>query len=222
MDKGGAEARSYDRDRTRADILDVARQVFAYRGLDGARVDEIAALTRTSKRMIYYYFESKEGLYRDVLTDCYRRINAVELPRDLAGLPPLEGLAALVVAIFDHQQVNSDLLRLVMVENVHRGAHLLALPDLGLRDSAAVVALREICARGVAAGTMRADVDPLDLHMSISALSVFSVSNQHTFSRIFQVDMASPAARARRRASVAEMIIRYVSAGESKNETVRP
>ena len=44
---------------------------FADRGYAGARVDEIAARTRTTKRMIYYYFGGKEQLYVAVLERAY-------------------------------------------------------------------------------------------------------------------------------------------------------
>ena len=45
--------RRRDRDRTRAEILDVATSEFAEHGYSGARVDEIAERTRTTKRMLY-------------------------------------------------------------------------------------------------------------------------------------------------------------------------
>ena len=56
----------------------MARAEFADKGLSGARIDEIAARTRTSKRMIYYYFGSKEGLYISVLEEAYRTIRNIE------------------------------------------------------------------------------------------------------------------------------------------------
>ena len=52
-----------DAERTRAELLAVATEVFAESGYSGARVDEIAERTRTTKRMIYYYFGGKEQLY---------------------------------------------------------------------------------------------------------------------------------------------------------------
>ena len=64
---GADRVRVNDPDRTMANILQVATAEFADKGLAGARIDEIAALTSTSKRMIYYYFGSKEGLYVAVL-----------------------------------------------------------------------------------------------------------------------------------------------------------
>ena len=58
----GPPGRTNDPARTMAGILDVATKEFAEKGLSGGRIDEIAAATQTSKRMIYYYFGSKEGL----------------------------------------------------------------------------------------------------------------------------------------------------------------
>lgn len=48
-------------DQTAQNILEVATREFADKGFSGARIDAIAESTRTSKRMIYYYFTSKEG-----------------------------------------------------------------------------------------------------------------------------------------------------------------
>ena len=71
-----------------AEILAVATHEFAQKGLAGARIDEIAERTRTNKRMIYYYFQSKEALYVAVLEEAYRRIRDVEGQHHLDGLPP--------------------------------------------------------------------------------------------------------------------------------------
>lgn len=67
-----------DAERTRAELLAVATEVFAESGYSGARVDEIAERTRTTKRMIYYYFGGKEQLYLAVLENAYRGIRDAE------------------------------------------------------------------------------------------------------------------------------------------------
>jgi hypothetical protein len=59
-------------------------------------------------------------------------------------------------------------------------------------------------------GVFRAGLDPIDLHMSISALSVFNVANRHTFSLIFQRDMGTPQAQVERREQIVEMLVRFV------------
>ena len=206
-----ARTRTNDPDRTRANILEVATKEFSEKGLNGARVDEIAELTQTSKRMIYYYFESKEGLYRAVLENCYMRMRAFENDLGLQQKPPLEALAHIVRFTFDYQLANTDFSRLVMVENFHHGEHIAQLSGISELNSVAINTLRDVLARGEAMGVMRAAIDPIDLHMSISALCFFNVANRYTFSNIFKVDMASPPATAARREVVTEMILRYVS-----------
>lgn len=203
--------RTNDPERTKADILEVATHEFSEKGLSGARIDEIAERTRTSKRMIYYYFESKEGLYRAVLEESYRRIRAIEATLDLEHKPPLEALAQHVRFTFDYQLANPDFIRLVMVENIHNGAHIAQLSSAQQSEMAAIQTLRSIIKRGIAEGVMRKDLDPIDLHMSISALCFFNVSNRHTFSTIFKVDMVSLAATAARRESVTDLILRFVA-----------
>ncbi len=56
-----------DPEATKARILAAAVREFSAKGISGARVDAIAARARVNKRMLYYYFESKEGLFREIL-----------------------------------------------------------------------------------------------------------------------------------------------------------
>ena len=70
-DSAEVPTRRRNPDLTREEILDVAVREFARNGLAGARVDEIAAQTRTTKRMIYYYFGGKEQLFIAALERVY-------------------------------------------------------------------------------------------------------------------------------------------------------
>ena len=56
-----------DPEATKAKILAAAVREFSAKGISGARVDAIAERARVNKRMLYYYFESKEGLFREIL-----------------------------------------------------------------------------------------------------------------------------------------------------------
>lgn len=205
------QTRTQDPEGVRRDILAVATAEFAEKGYSGARVDEIAARTSTSKRMIYYYFKDKQGLFVAVLEDAYARIRAIEQTLDLAGLAPAAALRRLAEFTFDYQNANRDFVRLVMVENIHNGQHLAASARMRALNIPAISALEDIYRRGVADGSFRPGLDVTDLHMTISALSFFNVSNQATFSRIFNRDMTSPHALAARRAVVAETLLRYVA-----------
>jgi AcrR family transcriptional regulator len=202
--------RTNDPERTMADIIAVATHEFSEKGLAGARIDVIAEAMRTSKRMIYYYFGSKEGLYVRVLEEAYRRIREIEAGLHLEDLAPEDALRKLVGFTVDYQLANPDFIRLVMTENIHRGEYLQQSKAIQKLNVPAIDAVRAVYQRGVEAGVFRSGVDPVDLHMSISALSFFNTANRHTFSLIFKRDMESPAAMVARRDSIIEMIVRHV------------
>jgi AcrR family transcriptional regulator len=205
-----AATRTNDPEKTKADILAVAFKEFADRGFAGARVDEIAAQTRTSKRMIYYYFESKDGLYKAVLADYYTRLRGAERSLHLEDHAPLEALRELVGFTFDWHATHPEGVRLIMTENIHQGRYVAELPTAETLNSVVINSVRSICERGVKAGVIRPEVDPVDLYQSIAALNFFNVSNRYTFSKIFDVDMASPKATAARRESVIQAILSFV------------
>lgn len=204
--------RTNDPARTMAGILEVATSEFANKGLSGARIDQIAAATRTSKRMIYYYFGSKEALYIAVLEDVYRRMRSIEAALHLEDLAPKAALRRLVEFTFDHHHTNQDFIRLVMNENIQRGAYLAQSKSIQALNVPAIAAIRELYDRGVAQGVFRTGLDPIDIHASISALTFFNVSNQHTFGLIFKDTPPSPQAVLARRDSIAEMVVRFVLA----------
>jgi len=204
------ERRTQDRDGTRRNILEIATDEFANKGFSGARVDDIAARTSTSKRMIYYYFGDKEGLFAAVLEEAYSRIRQIEASLELDQIEPESALRALVGFTFDYQNANERFIRLVMIENIHNGVHLARSRTIEELNFSAITTLRDIYRRGRAAGAFRHGIDEVDLHMSISALCFFNVSNRATFSRIFKRGMATPDALARRREIVIDTIMRYV------------
>ncbi len=203
-------ARTNDPARTMADIIEVATREFSEKGLAGARIDDIAQAMQTSKRMIYYYFGSKEGLYVAVLEEAYRRIRQIETELHLEDLTPEDALRKLVGFTVDYQLANPDFVRLVMNENIHRGEFLAQSKTIHKLNVPVIDAVRKVYERGVKAGVFRTGIDAVDLHMSISALCFFNVSNRHTFSLIFKRDLESPTAVVARRDSIIEMVVRFV------------
>jgi len=203
--------RTNDPARTMAEILAVATHEFADKGLTGARIDEIAAATRTSKRMIYYYFGSKDGLYLAVLEEAYRRMRAIESDLHLDDLPPTEALIRLVEFTYDHHRNNEDFIRLVMSENIQRGDYLRQSTTIQQVNSNAIRSVQAVYDRGVAEGVFRAGLDPVDIHSAISAFTFFNVSNRHTFGVIFKDRLRSDLAETLKREHVVELILRFVS-----------
>ncbi|WP_382159007.1 TetR family transcriptional regulator [Hydrogenophaga sp. ANAO-22] len=204
--------RTNDPERTMANILEVAMAEFAEKGLAGARIDEIAAATQTSKRMIYYYFQSKEGLYLAVLEESYRRMREIESQQHLEDLEPEAALRKLVEFTFDHHASHENYIRLVISENMNRGQFLAQSQSIQQLNVPAISAIRRLYERGVASGVFRPGLDAIDIHASISALTFFNVSNRHTFGLIFKRDLSDPKIAAARRDAIAEMVLRYVRA----------
>jgi AcrR family transcriptional regulator len=195
----------------RENILAVARQVFAESGFSGARVDEIAARTESSKRMIYYYFGDKAGLYVAVLEDAYRSIRDGEEDLSIDDLAPAEALSRLVAFTFDHHAKNPDLIRLITVENIHHGRHLAESPEIKALNRPTLARIEAICRRGAESGVFRDDVSALEVHWMISALCFFNVSNAPTFSIIFGDKLSSPAGQRRLKSDVVEAVLRFVA-----------
>nr|WP_221373905.1 TetR/AcrR family transcriptional regulator [Actinoplanes polyasparticus] len=201
-----------DAERTRAEIIDVATHEFADQGYAGARVDEIAAKTRTTKRMIYYYFGGKEGLYLAVLEQAYQHIRALEQKLDVDHLEPVEALRKLAELTFDHHEEHQDFVRLVAIENIHYAQHLLKSEVREGLAAPALDVLTRIMARGVAGGLFRDDVDALDVHMIISAFCIFRGANRYTFRAIFDRDLLDPALRAHQRQMIGDLVVAHVTA----------
>ena len=200
-----------DAERTRADILAVATREFADRGYAGARINEIADKTSTTKRMIYYYFGGKEQLYVAVLERAYGFIRSLEQQLDVEHLDPVEAIRELAALTFDHHESHPDFIRLVSIENIHRAEHIARSSVLSGLANPALDVLGTILDRGWAAGLFRDDVDALDVHQVISAYCVFRTANRHTFGAIFGRDMLDPDRRAHQRQVLGDLVIGWLT-----------
>lgn len=196
---------------SRARILDAAREEFVSHGLSGARVDRIAARSAVNKNLIYHYFGSKEALYLAVLEGIYANLRERQQDAHLRELPPVEGIKVLVGNTFDHFVATPELIRLMSVENIHFGQYLKrseAVKPLyrGLLDT-----IKILLERGQADGTFRSDVDVVDLYLSISGLTYFFLSNQHTLSWLLDRDLIARSRVIKRRQHVIEMVLGYLT-----------
>ncbi|MBV7411081.1 TetR/AcrR family transcriptional regulator [Maritimibacter sp. DP1N21-5] len=201
-----------DAEGVKHDILMVAMAEFAENGLAGARIDEIAAKTKTSKRMIYYYFGDKDGLYLAALEAAYGRVREGEHEVEFEAQSVEEAMAELVRRIFDHHRKNPDLIRMVMNENVNRAQYLKKsdyIRDLNLTSKHR---LQNVLERGQAEGVFRADVDPMFLHWQIQAQSFYNIANRPSFSVKFGPELFTDDAQEKMRETIVESTLRFLRA----------
>lgn len=220
---GTSPTRKRDADKTRGNILEIAIKEFSESGYSGARIDVIADKTRTSKRMLYYYFGDKEGLFVAALEKAYADVRSKEKALDLEGLTPVEALKTLVRFTFDHHDAHPEFIRLVMVANIHDAEHIRQSTRIRDINLGAISLLRRIVERGVADGSFTSNINPLALHWHISALSFFHVSNRPSFSVLFGEDFSSLGTARLREQSVASVLsVIGVTAAEGSSMEPKP
>ncbi len=196
--------------RNRQRILAAALEEFSRYGLGGARVDRIAARAGANKRMLYYYFGSKENLFLAALEASYAQIRNAERALDLEHRDPREALRRLVAFTWDYYLAHPEFLTLLNSENLHKGRHVRRSKRVRELHSPLVATLRAILRRGEREGLFRRGVDPVQLYISIAGEGYFYLSNRYTLSQIFGRDLMGRRALAARERHNAEMILNAV------------
>jgi AcrR family transcriptional regulator len=200
-------------DAPRVNILDAALEEFSRQGFGGARLETIAAQAGCAKRMIYYYFEHKEGLYLAVLERAYRDIRQAELALDLHELSPADAIRQLAHATFDYHEHHPAFVRLVALENIQEGKFISKMSMIEDVNHSAIDELAAILRRGQQTGEFRADLAPVDLHLVISAFCAFRVDHRYTFSKLFGRDLMDAELRERHKSLLVDTLMRLLAAG---------
>jgi AcrR family transcriptional regulator len=192
---------------TRQKILGAALAEFARYGLGGARVDRIAQRARANKRMLYYYFGDKDGLFLAALEDRYVHIRSAERELQLAHLDPRDAVKRLVRFTWNYYLEHPEFMTLLNSENLHQGRHVKSSKRVRDMHSTLVETLRIVLRKGEAQGLFRKGIDPVQLYISIAGEGYFYLSNRYTLSRIFDRDLMAPRALAGRSRHITRMIL---------------
>jgi AcrR family transcriptional regulator len=181
----------------RSRILEAATREFADHGYGGARVERISQRAHTVDRSLYYYFGSKEGLFRAVLEDAYEKLGAAEQQLDLTGLEPEQGMRRLIEFTWDYYLAHPEFIRLLNTENLHKGEHLRGSRRVKALSFPLLSVIAGLLERGSAQGRFRAGADPVHVYITIAALGYFYLSNRYTLSRFLGRDLGAKSERAR-------------------------
>lgn len=204
------EPRSRDADRTQQTILMAARDEFALFGLAGARVDRIAERADVNKRLIYYYFKSKDDLFLAVLENTYADIRAAEQKLHLNEMDPVQAIRQLVSFTWHYYLDHPEFISLLNSENQHNAAHLKKSAHIQEMNSPLVQMLDTVLERGRHQGLFQSGIDPIQLYISIASICYFYLSNNQTLSTIFGRDLRAPKAMAQRLSHMTDMVLGYV------------
>jgi AcrR family transcriptional regulator len=191
-------------------ILEAATHEFATHGYGGARVERISRRARTVDRSLYYYFGSKEGLFRAVLEHAYENLGAAEQELDLAGLSPENGMRRLVQFTWDYYLAHPEFIRLLNSENLYRGEHVRKSKRVKSLSFPLLSILQDLLARGQVEGRFRRDADPVRIYITIASLGYFYVSNRYTLSRFLGVELMTEAMRTRWAEHISEVVLAHL------------
>ncbi|MDX5360055.1 MAG: TetR family transcriptional regulator [Alphaproteobacteria bacterium] len=193
-------------------LLAAAREAFARRGYEGARVAEIAARAGVNKQLVYHYFGSKEALYKAVLADVYREIRREEQGLHLANLPAEEAMRRLVEFSFDYLARHRDFVAILADANTHGGRHIENAGGLAAANRPIIDLLQETLERGAAEGVFRRGLDAFHVYLSIAGMAFFYFANNHTLSRGFGRELGSKGAADERRAHIVDFALNALRA----------
>jgi len=182
-------------------------------------VDNIATRAQVNKQMLYHYFGNKEDLYLAVLEAGYAKIRSHERELDLAVSDPIEAVRKLVRYTFHYFQENPEFIRLLNDENLYGAQHIQNSERIKSMHSPLISEISQILERGHAAGVIRGGVDPVQLYITIAAVSYFYLSNMATLSVIFDRDLRAPDAQQKRLAHIEDVIVDYLRTPASAKKT---
>jgi TetR/AcrR family transcriptional regulator len=189
-------------------LLQAALKEFANKGIDGARVDEIARVSGANKNMIYHYFKSKEGLFIAVLEQVYESVRSRQRDLSLRELDPIAAMRLLIEHTADVWIEVPEFNRLLASENLHQAKHVRRSKKILSMYQPLIESLRDVLDRGAKDGVFRPGVDPIDLYISVTSLSAHYVAHRFTFEAIFKMNLMSPKKVQQRKEAICDMILR--------------
>jgi AcrR family transcriptional regulator len=197
-------------------ILDAATTEFAQHGLGGARLERIVANTDTSKRMVYYHFGSKEGLYKAVLEHVFNTVQRTELPVDPDEGSPQVAMQRLIEQAFFAFSRNPAFVRLMTLENLSGARFYKDLPSIQAINQSRIQTLTRVIERGQTQGVFLTDINPVDVYMNIVGLCYYHVANRAAYQQGFsgQLDQSIKQGRfdEQRLRSIVQSVLRYICA----------
>lgn len=204
--------RKRDAERTRARIFRAATREFGTQGFAGARIERIVAQAGCNIRMIYHHFGNKAALYTAVVEGAYADLRAEEAKLDFDLADPFGCLDTLLRFTMRYFAEHPDFEGLIHAENASRGRVVGKSRKVVDSSGALKTRLEQIVAAGEGRGLFRTGIDPLQLYVTITALSRFHLANGYSLSAVLGVDLRSADWRARWTEHAAELIRSYVAA----------
>jgi TetR/AcrR family transcriptional regulator len=184
-------------------IVATAEEIFSEQGLAGARMDEIARAAKVNKALLYYYFRSKEELYRFVLDTLLSQLRSKVGEPGAAATSAAKQLASMVDHFFDFVTQHPNYPRLIQREMMSHGPNVEWIVSEYYRPLHKT--LVHMIEEGISAGEFRR-VDTRNTALTILSVMVFYFSAAPVLGLMLGHDPLLPREVARRRKAVQDFL----------------
>lgn len=172
--------------KTKKKILKAALIEFSQKGLDGARIDNIANTAKVNKQRIYVYFGNKEALYATILKENYMLV--VEEEEYFLNLTDkdIPKLAEKILELyFNFHEKTPSFWRMLNWENLNGGKHTQKLNKFRTKS---FEHLRMLYSKGQEDGEFKPNVSFESFIFILTSVSFFYFSNQLTMTKTMNTD----------------------------------
>ncbi len=176
--------------QSRENILQAAEKLFAQKGPDGTRVDDIAISSGINKQRIYAYFGSKIKLYRQVLLNVYSQAATNDMLMALTEADLPEMTSIILNAFFEFHEKHPLYWKLLAWENLNGGKSLSG-GDWNKIQSSYISHLKNLYEKGQKKNIFKHDIEFGTYLLTLFAATYFYYSNQITISHLLNLKLKS-------------------------------
>jgi AcrR family transcriptional regulator len=193
-------------------LLAMAEKEFGAKGLEGARVDDIARAAGVTKQLVYNYYRSKDELFASLLDEASAQAMSEMVALKLDHLSPPEALREFLNCHFEQYRRFPMLGLTVMEENLQHGLHISSRNKFPELMPQLVAKVKLILDRGAESGNFRSALDPATFLATAVLITAGCFVNGHCLSVMMGVDLTTEAGMAAWRDHSVEFVLAAVRA----------
>lgn len=168
-----------DGQAVRERILAAAKKAFARLGYAATSLRHIADAAGVTKPMVFYYFGSKEGLYRTLIEGAVTRLREGMAAAVTGDAPVREKLIRLVQLHIDFARHESDTLRFIAAAVIQPESTVVPFPIEPCQEAPHVVALQALVDEGIRRGELDVEDPAVVVQLMHGALGIFFQETLH-------------------------------------------
>jgi AcrR family transcriptional regulator len=174
-------------------LLAMAEREFGAKGLEGARVDDIARAAGVTKQLVYNYYRSKDEIFVSLLDEASAQAMSEMVELELDSLPPPQALRKFLNFHFEQYRRYPLLGLTVMEENRRHGIHISSRNKFPELMPLLVAKLGRVLERGVASGDFRGGTDAAAFLATAVLITAGCFVNCHCLSVMMGIDLSTEA-----------------------------